>query len=351
MDEGPTRARGGTGRRGGGRATGTAAALVLALSAACASAPPPPPSPITVEEPGGLSGYHATEVGDGAASRLAPVPPAKPPLPWIPPAVEWRPRDPTEGSALAIRIRPARGGRDPRFVEAALDGIPVHLARTADGWFGVGALPIGSAGSRLLAVRLGVGPDSAEERLAAVPVRERSWPTARLRIDSRTRDVSRETRARLDRERATIRAAVERVTPEWHASDGFDWPRRDRITSPFGERRLFRSEVRSLHLGLDIAGREGAPVRAAAAGRVALAGRFLLQGNAVYVDHGLGVYTAYLHLSRTDVDEGRLVERGERLGRVGATGRVTGPHLHWSLYVAGRSLDPRSALEFAAGER
>lgn len=346
MDEGQTRARGGTGRRG----TGTAAALVLALSAACASAPPPPPSPIAVEEPRGISGPHASEVEDGAASRLAPVPPARPPLPWIPPTVDWRPRDPAEGSALALRIRPASGGRDPLFVEADLDGIPIHLARTPDGWFGVGALPIGSAGPRLLSVRFGVGSDSAEERLAAVPVRERSWPTARLRIASRTRDVLPETRARLDRERARIRAAVERVTPEWLAGDGFDWPRRDRITSPFGEHRLFEGEVRSLHLGLDIAGRRGAPVRAAAAGRVALAGTFLLQGNAVYLDHGLGVHTAYLHLSRIEVVEGQLVERGERLGRVGATGRVTGPHLHWSLYVAGRSLDPRSALELAARE-
>ncbi len=326
-----------------GRLAGTGG--VVALAAACASAPPARPAPVPVDDPPTviMSGEGRF---DPTASLEGP-PSVTPPAPWIPPVVSWNPSDPVEGNAVAVHLRRFQVGREPLFVDADLDGVPVHLAPTPWGWFGLGALPIGSAGRRTLAIRLGVAPDSVDERLVSFEVQEREWPTARLRTASRTRGVSPEVRARLDRERQTIRATVERVTPDWLAVDGFAWPRRDRITSPFGQRRVFEGEVRSLHLGLDVAGRTGSPVRPAAAGRVALTGGFLLQGNAVYVDHGLGVYTAYFHLSRIDVQEGDFVTRGDLVGRVGATGRVTGPHLHWSLYVAGQSLDPRSLLDLS----
>lgn len=262
----------------------------------------------------------------------------------------WEPPAPGEGSVLAVRLARPPAGRDPLFVEADLGGVPVHLTRTGTGWFGLAAVPIGSAGRQLLALRFGVAPDSIEQRLVPLEVEAREWPSFRLRIRSRTTDPSPEVRARLERERRRIRATVERVTPDWLATGGFDWPRRDRITSPFGQRRIFDGEVRSLHLGLDVAGRAGTPVRAAGDGRIALTGSFLLQGNAIYVDHGLGVYTAYFHLSRIEVREGDAVARGQVVGRVGSTGRVTGPHLHWSLYVAGQSLDPRSLLELQLGD-
>lgn len=320
-----------------------AAAGVAALTCACAPGPPPAPAPVTVEEPPGQSPVASSQLDP--TYGLEAVPALPPPALWIPPRVSVRPPGAAEGSAVAVHLRRSPAGRDPLFVDADLDGVPVHLTRTPWGWFGVGALPIGSAGRRTLALRYGVAPDSVEERLLSVPVVAREWPSTRLGIGSRTRDLSPEVEARLERERATIRATVERATPDWLAADGFDWPRRDRTTSPFGQRRTFRGEVRSLHLGLDVAGRTGDPIRSAGTGRVALTGRFLLQGNAVWVDHGLGVYTAYYHLSRIEVVEGDFVVRGDLLGRVGATGRVTGPHLHWSLYVAGQSVDPRSLLE------
>lgn len=99
-------------------------------------------------------------------------------------------------------------------------------------------------------------------------------------------------------------------------------------------------------MGLDLRGRRGNPVYAPAAGRVLLTGRFFYQGNAVYLDHGLGLVTAYFHFSEIAVERGDFVEPGQLIGRVGSTGRSTAPHLHWSAYVDGHSVDPESLVGF-----
>ena len=108
---------------------------------------------------------------------------------------------------------------------------------------------------------------------------------------------------------------------------------------------MFNGELRSRHTGLDLRGAMGDPIRAANSGRVALSDDLFFNGGAVFIDHGLGVYTGYFHMSRREVEEGEWVEQGQVIGRVGATGRVTGPHLHWSLYALGQSLDPLSLLD------
>ncbi len=98
-------------------------------------------------------------------------------------------------------------------------------------------------------------------------------------------------------------------------------------------------------MGTDFAGDVGAPVQAAGRGVVALVDRFHLGGNVIYLDHGAGLVTAYLHLSEQLVAEGDTVEAGQLIGRVGATGRVTGPHLHWIVRYGGVTVDPLSLLE------
>ncbi|HSH45010.1 MAG TPA: M23 family metallopeptidase, partial [Longimicrobiales bacterium] len=126
-------------------------------------------------------------------------------------------------------------------------------------------------------------------------------------------------------------------------------PRDSRITSSFGTGREFNGQVTSRHMGTDFAGGVGAPVLAAAGGVVALVDQFHLGGNVVYIDHGAGLVTAYLHLSEQLVAEGDTVSAGDLIGRVGATGRVTGPHLHWIVRYGGITVDPLSFLEL--GER
>jgi murein DD-endopeptidase MepM/ murein hydrolase activator NlpD len=125
----------------------------------------------------------------------------------------------------------------------------------------------------------------------------------------------------------------------------FRLPRTSRITSPFGTARVFNGEVQSRHLGTDFAGAVGAPVRAAGRGVVALVADFYLAGRAIYIDHGAGLVTAYFHLSRTDVRNGQRVVAGQRIGAVGRSGRVTGPHLHWVARYGAISVDPMSLLQ------
>lgn len=281
----------------------------------------------------------------GGEAAPAPRAEVEPPAPWLPPRIRWTPDAPREASAISVWVEVPPAGRPPLAVEAELEGRPVHFQRVGSRWFGIGALPIGSGESVLLTVGLRVGPDSVERRLEGVGVRSRTYASTRLRVEPRYSRPPAEVRERIEEERRRIRATLAVATPEWLAGAPFEWPRPPRITSPFGQRRVFNEELRSRHLGTDLRGEAGAPVRAAGGGRVALAGNFYYQGNAVYLDHGLGTYTGYFHLSRIDVREGERVVRGQRLGSVGATGRVTGPHLHWTLYVHGESLDPASLLD------
>ncbi len=116
------------------------------------------------------------------------------------------------------------------------------------------------------------------------------------------------------------------------------------ITAPFGDRRTFNGNTQSQHYGIDLDGKTGAPIVAANDGTVVLIRDCYTSGNTVIVHHGAGLYSLYFHLSKFLVKEGAKVKRGQRLGLVGRTGRVTGPHLHWSMKVGDLYVDPASIL-------
>jgi len=258
--------------------------------------------------------------------------------------VHWDPTPTTEGNAIAIHLLQPKAGRQVATVVATLRGRPVPFGRIGGQWLGFAALPIGEAGPGELSLHLTLADDSAVEQRISIQVQKRAFSSTRLRVAPDFSSPPPETRVRIDRERELIRGTLARVTPEWLLNGDFRPPRRLTVTSPFGQRRLFNGELRSRHTGVDLRGRLGDPVRAAGRGLVALTGAFYYSGNAVYIDHGLGVYTGYFHLSKILVHEGDEVETGEVIGEVGATGRVTAPHLHWSLFVGGISLDARSLL-------
>ena len=142
-------------------------------------------------------------------------------------------------------------------------------------------------------------------------------------------------------ELATIVAARTGETSETGWTQAFEWPAQGRISGVYGSQRILGGVPKAPHFGLDVAAPAGTPVTAPADGVVRLAhGPFLLEGNLIMLDHGHGLVSAFLHLSRIDVQEGQHVTRGEPLGRVGMTGRATGPHLHWALSWRTARLDP-----------
>jgi murein DD-endopeptidase MepM/ murein hydrolase activator NlpD len=129
---------------------------------------------------------------------------------------------------------------------------------------------------------------------------------------------------------------------------GFERPVPGQANSSFGSRSVFNGEPRSPHAGTDFLSGTGTPIHAPAAGRVVAARDLFFTGNTVIIDHGLGVMSLLAHMSRIDVQEGQTVDRGDLVGLVGATGRVTGPHLHWALRVGAARVDPLSAIEILA---
>lgn len=154
-----------------------------------------------------------------------------------------------------------------------------------------------------------------------------------------------ETMDRIRREQAMLNAARAHDTAGAKFADGFIWPAEGRISGVYGSRRILNGEPRAPHLGLDIAAPTGTPVLAMAPGVVRLAQPdFYFTGGSILLDHGHTVMSFYIHLSRLLVADGQAVERGAVIGLVGATGRVTGPHLHLGLFWAGTALDPALVL-------
>jgi murein DD-endopeptidase MepM/ murein hydrolase activator NlpD len=176
---------------------------------------------------------------------------------------------------------------------------------------------------------------------AKVTVREGRFATERLQVEKQFVEPSPEQIKRADDERQKLRDIFDRVTPERLWDGNFRIPL-DGVTtgSNFGKRRILNGNPGSPHSGVDLPGATGTPVHAAQHGNVVLAEELFFAGNTVVVDHGLGVYTLYAHLSEIAVKVGDDLESGAVLGKVGATGRVTGPHLHWGLTVERARVNP-----------
>ncbi len=145
---------------------------------------------------------------------------------------------------------------------------------------------------------------------------------------------------RIERELAEQTEAYRQFSPGQPSNLLFDKPVDGPLSSPFGLRRFFNGEERNPHSGLDFAAKNGTPIKAPAAGRVILTGDYFFNGKTVFVDHGQGLISMFCHLSQIDVKVGDPLDRGEILGKVGATGRATGPHLHWNVSLNDARVDP-----------
>ncbi len=146
-------------------------------------------------------------------------------------------------------------------------------------------------------------------------------------------------------ERASVDSllAIERPTRLWTESFGAPLDILT-VTEEYGSARIINGRERSPHSGVDLRGRRGTPIRASNTGVVAMTADHFYSGRSIYIDHGLGVYSMYFHCDSVLVEEGDIVERGQKIGTVGSTGRSTGPHLHWGVRIAGTNVDPISLM-------
>jgi murein DD-endopeptidase MepM/ murein hydrolase activator NlpD len=265
--------------------------------------------------------------------------------------VRWFPTAPVQGSLVQIVIeRAAPADTIPPI--ATLAGQPLHFERGADGRFrALGGIPIGSRATLPLLLQLPEARRGARDTVVRIPVAAGEFAMERLAVAPQfvARPDSALT-ARIDRERAHA-GTVSRQTHEtprlW--SGDFRLPVDGRVTSSFGRGREFNGTLQSRHMGTDLSGQTGTPVHAPNRGVVALVGDFYYAGNVVYLDHGAGLVTVYMHLSKVLVAEGDTVETGQIIGEVGATGRVTGPHLHWTARYGSISVDPLSLFDTEMG--
>ena len=229
-------------------------------------------------------------------------------------------------------------------IRGAMAGEPLHfMPSTAGKWHAIGAVPVDATGSLVASVIVQRLSGKTETVRARLVLPKLPPPVAQpLAVDSSfSRPLDSATAARVARENARARDIGTRAhdsPPMWTGS--FLRPRTSVITSEFGSGRVFNGQVTSRHLGVDFRGALGEPVLATNRGVVALVDNFFLAGNVVYIDHGGGVVTAYFHLSKTLVAVGDTVTRGQRIGLVGATGRVTGPHLHWAARYGTITVNP-----------
>ncbi len=229
------------------------------------------------------------------------------------------------------------GAAAPR---ARWDGKRLAVVREGGRWFALLGIPLETApGPLAFSVTAGQQP-----RSITVEVKPRFYPTQRLTIrDQRKVEPSDEDLERIAREK-DITDAIKATFSEQGVATDFLPPAAGPLSSRFGLRRIFNGQPRNPHAGLDVAAATGAPVHAPSAGMVVSARDYFFNGNTVFIDHGQGLITAAMHLSRIDVKEGQAVKRGDLLGAVGASGRVTGPHLHWAVFLNGTAVDPELFL-------
>ena len=261
------------------------------------------------------------------------------------PRVSWRPERPTQGTLFVVSVRRSAAGVDSTPV-GTVAGEPLHFVRRDAGTYeALAAIPI-TADSALLTLASTAADGAAREETLTVVAARGTYRMEKLSVAPRFGTEPDSALAeRLARESMLARRVSCRShhTPRlWRGA--FVRPRPGRVTSPFGGGREFNGVVQSRHMGTDLAGMVGAPIRAMNRGVVALVGDFYLGGRVVYVDHGAGLVSAYLHMSRQLVSEGDTVRAGQVIGRVGATGRVTGPHLHWIVRYGGVTVDPISVF-------
>jgi murein DD-endopeptidase MepM/ murein hydrolase activator NlpD len=240
------------------------------------------------------------------------------------------------GGVATLPLGPA-----PTRPQAYAGGVPLLVVGDSGGWTAVLGIPLSAkpgAGSVLLR-RAGHADTRIDYAIEA-----KKYAEQHLTVPQRTVDLSKEDLARYERERVRQGEVIAKFSESWPSALRMLAPVPGPRSSSFGLRRVFNGQARNPHSGMDIAAETGTPVLAPAAGRVIDTGDYFFNGNTVWIDHGAGLLSMLCHLSAIDVQPGDTVNPGQRVGAVGATGRVTGAHLHWSVSLNRTMVDPELFL-------
>jgi murein DD-endopeptidase MepM/ murein hydrolase activator NlpD len=227
-----------------------------------------------------------------------------------------------------VRIIALRGS-DP----ATFNHHRVMVIRRDGKWLAVVGIPLDAAtGTGTLEVQTDVAH--------TFPIGPKTYTVQRLSVAPSQVDLSPKDASRAAQERTRIHAAVATFSPAAPVRLALAQPVPGIRSSSFGLRRVFNGEARNPHTGMDIAAPTGTPILAAADGTVVDTGDYFFNGNTVIIDHGQGLLTVYCHLSAIGVQIGAAIQRGQQIGKVGMTGRVTGPHLHFAVVLNQEFVDP-----------
>ncbi len=262
----------------------------------------------------------------------------------------WPQQSVVPGGVARLSLGPA--AKRPVAALAAADGkgdVPLLVIGDAIEWTALVGIALATKpGLTHISVQTEAGTvlkEAGTVRQVAYKVADKQYVEQRLTVAPSTVDLSPENQARYERERdhqATVMATF--TEPPGYFAAGqqllMQVPTVGRRSSSFGLRRVFNGQSRNPHSGMDIAAPTGTPIVSPLPGRVIDVGDYFFNGNTVWLDHGGGLLTLYCHLSSTDVKVGEMLRAGQRLGAVGATGRVTGPHLHWGVMLNRTMVDP-----------
>lgn len=262
------------------------------------------------------------------------------------PFVHAEPRhSPVPGGVAVLPLGPASQAPQARYQD-----LPLAVIRHQQGWAALLGIPLDTPPGPL---NIHINGASGKSRQITLQVLGKDYPVQRLSLKNQNQVTpDEETLARIQREKEVTDPLKRHFSAASPATD-FALPANGRLSSRFGLRRIFNGEPRNPHSGLDLAVGSGTPIHAPTKATVLNTGNYFFNGNTVFLDHGQGLISAYMHLSRVDVKEGQQLRQGEAIGLSGATGRATGPHLHWAVFLNGTAVEPELFLPPAkpAGRR
>ncbi len=249
----------------------------------------------------------------------------------------------SQGSVVQLTF-PDEAGTQSVLVEWQGKKLPAVLA--GDRWITVIGVDLDlKPGEYKANAMVTTGDGRVITRETVIQVEAGEFPTTELTVEEKYVQLSPANLARANREAKEIETIYAAITGGMFWQEPFRVPIAGGTGRNFGHRRVFNGEPRAPHSGADLRAATGTPIHAANRGRVVLAKNLFFTGNTVILDHGLGIYSLYAHLSRLDVKRGDMAARGQLVGLAGATGRVTGPHLHWAARAQGARVDPFTLVE------